>query len=81
MEKKPNLRLRLKISVAFVWIGALVALLSKALGGWLLWVGIGIACLAAVYRYTMIRCPHCGQPLVYGKTIPAKCPNCGEEIV
>ena len=81
MEKKTNLRIKVKISVAFVWIGALVALLSKMFGPWCLLAGLGIATVAAVYRYTMIRCPRCGHKLIDGKTIPALCPKCGEELL
>ena len=81
MKKKTNLRLKLKISVAFVWIGAVVALLSKVFGGWCLLAGLAIAAAAATYRYTMIRCPRCGHKLIDGKTVPALCPKCGEELV
>ena len=80
MNKKVNLRLRLKISVAFVWVGALVAMLSKALGTWALWLGITIVIAATAYRYTMIRCPYCGFRLAEGKNIPPCCPSCGGEF-
>ena len=80
MNKKVNLRLRLKVCVAFVWIGALVALLGRALGSWCLWLGIGIALVATICRVTLIRCPYCGFRLAEGKSIPPCCPSCGGEF-
>lgn len=78
--KKPSLKRQVKLCVSFIWIGAVIALLSQTFGQWLLWAGIGIATAAALCRYTLIRCPHCGHKLVDGNTIPAHCPNCGEEL-
>ena len=80
MKNNANLRLRLKVSVAFVWIGALVAMLSKLLGTWALWLGLAIVVAATVYRYTMIRCPYCGFRLAEGRNIPPCCPSCGGEF-
>jgi hypothetical protein len=80
MNKKVNLRLRLKISVAFVWIGALVALLSKVFGTWCLWLGLAIVVVATLCRLTLIRCPYCGFRLAEGKNIPPCCPSCGGEF-
>ena len=75
-----KVKTKVKISVAFVWIGALIALLSQNLGTWLLWVGLAIVVVAGVYRFTMIRCPHCGHKLLDGNTVPSKCPNCGDSL-
>ena len=80
MNHKVNLRLRLKISVALVWIGALVALSSKMLGTWALVLGLAIVVAASIYRYTMIRCPYCGFRMAEGKNIPPCCPSCGGEF-
>ena len=79
MKKKVNLRLRLKVTVAFIWVGAVVALLGKAFS-WCLWLGIGIALVAAICRVTLIRCPYCGFRLAEGKNIPPCCPSCGGEF-
>ena len=78
--KHISLKTQVNICVAFVWTGAVVALLSKVLGTWCLWVGIGIVAVAAVCRYSLIRCPHCGHKLTEGKTVPKRCPNCQEEL-
>lgn len=75
-----NIAKKLKISVAFVWIGAVIALLSRYTQPWMLWVGLAIVAVAAVYRFTQIRCPHCGQPVLDTKTTPGKCPHCGEAL-
>lgn len=77
---KPSVKTQLKICTAFVWIGAVIALLSRNFGTWLLWVGIAVAIVAAVCRYTMIRCPHCGKPLTDPQGVPKQCPFCGEEL-
>lgn len=78
--KKPSVKTQVKICVTFVWIGALMALLSRSFGGWLLWAGLAVAAIASVCRYTLIRCPHCGCKLVDGQGVPNKCPNCGESL-
>ena len=78
--KKPSIHTKLKVSVAFVWIGAVIALLSQYSEKWLLWVGLVIVAAAAVYRFTQIRCPQCGQPVLDVKTNPGKCPHCGEAL-
>lgn len=81
MSKKPvSLKKKLQISVAFVWIGTLIALLSKVLGAWCLLAGLSIAVAAVAYRYTMIRCPHCGYKLAESRRVPACCPRCGESL-
>ena len=33
-----------------------------------------------VYRFTMVKCPHCGDRLMGKKDLPDKCPNCGLDI-
>lgn len=78
--KKPSIKTQLNISIAFVWIGALIALASQYFDKWLLWVGLAIVVVAAIYRFTQIRCPHCGQPVLDVKTHPGKCPHCHEEL-
>ena len=78
--KKLSLKAQVNICVAFVWIGALVALMSKFYGTWCLLLGIAILLAAAVCRYSLIRCPHCGHKLTEGKTVPPRCPNCKGEL-
>ena len=75
-----KIKTTIKVSVALVWIGALLALMAKYVGTWCLWVGLAMVVGAAIYRYTMITCPHCGHKLIEGKEAPKKCPNCGESL-
>ena len=78
--KKLSLKLQLNICLGFLWAGALIAVLSRVLGQWCLWLGIAVLIAAAVCRYSLIRCPHCGHKLVEGNRIPPRCPNCKEEL-
>ena len=78
--KKLSLKTQLSICISFVWIGALLALLSKVAGAWCLWLGLAILVAAALCRFHLIRCPHCGHKLIEGKQIPPRCPNCKEEL-
>ena len=81
MSRKPIApKKKVQICVTCVWIGALIALLSRSLGQWCLWVGLGIVVLAATYRYCLVRCPHCGYKLVDSQTVPSNCPRCGESL-
>ena len=75
-----KIKTKIKVSVALVWIGALIALMAKYVGTWCLWVGLAMVVGAAIYRYTMITCPHGGHKLIEGKEAPKKCPNCGESL-
>ena len=75
-----KVKTKVKICVAFVWIGALIAVMSRYMGDWLLWVGIAVVAVAGICRYTLIRCPHCGQKLMDSQGVPSKCPNCGESL-
>lgn len=78
--KKPSLRTQVKICVGAVWFGALLAIMSDMLGKWCLWLGMAVVVVAAICRYSLIRCPHCGYKLAEGKTVPPRCPKCGEEL-
>lgn len=78
--KKPSLRTQVKICVSAVWCGALLALMADMLGKWCLWAGLAVVIVAAVCRYTLIRCPHCGYKLTDGQTVPRRCPHCGEDL-
>ncbi len=78
--KKPSLRTQVQICVSAVWIGALVALMARSFGQWCLWVGLAIVVVAAICRYTLIRCPHCGHRLSDGQSVPTHCPRCGESL-
>ena len=78
--KKFSLKTQLNICVSFVWIGAVLALLSKVVGPWCLWLGLAILVVAAACRYSLIRCPHCGHRLIEGNRIPAQCPKCKEAL-
>lgn len=75
-----KVKTKVKICVAFVWIGAVIALLSRSFDNWLLWVGIAVVAIAGICRYTLIRCPHCGHKLADPQGVPKKCPYCGEEL-
>ena len=78
--KKPSIKTQVKICVSFIWIGALISLLSQTFGAWLLWAGIAVTAVAAICRYTLIRCPHCHHRLADGQNVPARCPRCGESL-
>ena len=77
--KKLSLKTQLNICLGFLWAGALFALMSRFWGQWCLWLGIAVLVTAALCRYSLIRCPHCGQPVLDIKTNPGKCPHCGGE--
>ena len=74
------LKTQVKICVNAVWFGALLAILSRTVGKWCLWLGMAVVVVAAICRYTLIRCPHCGYKLSEGKTVPPRCPHCGEAL-
>ena len=75
-----KVKTKVKVCIAFVWTGAVIAVLSQTFGSWLLWVGIAITIVAGICRYTLIRCPHCGHALTEGQGVPSKCPHCGESL-
>ena len=78
--KKPSVKKLVRFSVALVWIGALVALVSRTAGQWCLWTGIGIAAVGVVIRYALVRCPNCGGRITDSNQLPERCPNCGEKL-
>ena len=78
--KKISLKLQLNICLALLWAGALIALMSRFYGQRCLWLGLAILVAAAICRYSLIRCPHCGHKLIEGKRISKCCPNCQEEL-
>ncbi len=78
--KKLRLKTKINICIGFVWAGAVLALLSRMLGSWCLWAGLAILVVATLFRYGLLRCPHCGHPLSDGKQVPSVCPKCGEEL-
>ena len=43
-------------------------------------VSIAVMAVGIVWRYTLVKCPHCGCKLNESKTIPSKCPNCQETL-
>ena len=53
--KKLSLKLQLNICLAFLWAGALIALMSRFYGQRCLWLGLAILVAAAVCRYGLIR--------------------------
>ena len=75
-----KIKTKIKVSTGLVWIGAMLAVLTRYIDTWCLYVGLGIVAVGVIYRYTMIRCPHCGYKLIEGKEAPAKCPGCGESL-
>lgn len=83
-EKTYSVKCRQKIYSACSWLGVIVAVIGYFLGGTLKavlpWVGLVLVALAVVYRFTMVRCPYCGNHLMESKTIPDKCPECHKEL-
>ncbi len=78
--KKPSLNTQIKIYIGLVWLGALLAIASDAIGKWSLWAGMALVVIGAVCRYSLIRCPHCGFKLAGGQKVPPRCPACMEEL-
>ena len=78
--KKSSLNKRLQLCINFTWVGAVIALLSRFLGSWCLWLGLAILVVATICRLTLIRCPYCGHRLTEGQRIPPCCPSCGGEL-
>ena len=78
--KKPSLKTQVKICISAVWLGALLAIASDMVGKWSLWAGMAIVVVAAICRYSLIRCPHCGYKLTDGQSVPPHCPHCGEAL-
>ena len=33
--------------------------------------------IGIIFRFTVVKCPHCGDKLIGQKNVPAKCPVCG----
>lgn len=75
-----KLKTKINLCIAFVWVGAILAVLSRELGSWSLWVGLAIFVAATLLRYGLLRCPHCGHSLSDRKQVPAKCPKCGKAL-
>ena len=80
MDKKPSVKKLVQFSVTLVWAGAVVALLSRTVGQWCLWVGLGITAIGVIIRYYLVRCPHCGSKITDSNRLPDRCPNCGEKL-
>lgn len=78
--KKLTLKKKINICIGFVWVGAILAVLSRVIGDWSLIAGLAIFVGATFLRYGLLKCPHCGHPLSERKQIPAKCPKCGQEL-
>ena len=74
--KKLSLKVQMQLYIGMVWVGAVIALLSRVLGPLFLWIGLAIVVTGAVCRYTLIRCPHCGFRFVEENKIPHRCPKC-----
>ena len=75
-----KLRTKINLCITFVWIGAILAVLSRVLGDWSLLAGLAIFVGATFCRYGLLRCPHCGHALSDRKRLPATCPKCGKEL-
>lgn len=83
-EKTFSVKTRNKIYNAIAWAGVAIAVVGLALGDSiktiLTWVGLAFVVLAVIYRFTMVKCPYCGNRLMESKTIPDKCPECHKEL-
>ncbi len=75
-----KLKTKINLCIGFVWVGAILAVLSRVLGDWSLWVGLAIFVAATFLRYGLLRCPHCGHSLSERKQVPANCPKCGKAL-
>ena len=83
-EKTFHVKTREKIYIGLGWLGVVVAVAGYFLGGVpkqvLPWVGLAMVIGAVVYRFTMVRCPYCGNHLTESKRVPDKCPECHKEL-
>ncbi len=83
-EKSFSVVKRHRIYNIISWLGVIIAVVGYFLGGTgkavLPWVGLALVVLAVIYRFTQVRCPHCGNHLTEGKSIPARCPECHKEL-
>ena len=83
-EKKFSAKKRYRLYNIMVWLGTILAVagffMESRYHALLTWVGFGIVVLSIVFRFTMVRCPHCGDYLAGDKSIPDKCPKCKGEI-
>lgn len=83
-EKTFSVVTRYRIYCVLSWAGVIIALAGYFMGGLvkqiLPWVGLIMVLFAVIFRFTMIRCPHCGNPLTQSKHIPAECPQCHKEL-
>ena len=44
-------------------------------------ISIGLVAIGLVWRYTMVKCPHCGDRFKgIHKNLPDTCPNCNEPL-
>ena len=83
-EQKYSVKTRARIYSALAWAGVIVAVIGYFLTGVpkqiLPWVGLAMVVGAVIYRFTMIKCPHCGNMLTESKRIPDHCPECHQEL-
>ena len=75
-----KLKTKINFCIGLVWAGAILAVLSRVLGDWSLWVGLSIFVGATLFRYGLLRCPHCGHTLSERKQVPDRCPKCGKDL-
>ncbi len=83
-EKTFSAKTRNKIYTAIAWAGVAITMAGYFMDGILkpilTWGGLGVVVLAGVFRFTMVKCPYCGNRLTESKTIPDKCPECHKEL-
>ena len=83
-EKQFSAKKRYQIYNALAWLGVIVAMIGFFLDGTvktaLTWVGFGFVVIAIIFRFTMVKCPYCGNHLTESKTLPDKCPECHKEL-
>lgn len=83
-EKTFSAKTRNKIYNAIAWAGVVIAVVGYFLDGniksILTWGGLAFVVLAVAFRFTMVKCPYCGNRLTESKTIPDKCPECHKEL-
>lgn len=85
MDKKEySVKKRYQLYNILSWLGVAIALFGFFLEGStksvFTWVGLGFVVIAVIFRFTMVKCPECGNRLAQSKSIPDRCPECDKEL-
>ena len=43
-------------------------------------IGMGLAAIGVLLRFTIVKCPACGDKFMGTQKVPETCPTCGEKL-